>query len=233
MTNDEVQRKFFNVDRNQYNPNLVPNPPLHSVLEVQEIINRVPTSKPQSVVDYGAGSGRISIPLLKTGFSVWSLDISEQSLKNLKTIASGLNIEKKLTTIKSFPHGKKFTVIVGADILHHIDMSVHLPKMYSALDTGGKIIFSEPGALNIAWYIYLPIFYDWNVEKGVTTCTIPNLVRRLQWAGFSHIEIIGLGLFPRSFFSFSSTLCSLNDKLGNLPILKYFAYRYLVIAEKL
>lgn len=124
-----------------------------------------------------------------------------------------------------------YKLIVGCDILHNVDMEIELRNIYRSLEKKGMTIFSEPGALNISWYIYFFLKRNWNYEKGAVNCTFFNLKKVFKNNGFSGIEIEGLGLFPRIFFQ-NETLCKFNDWLGNLPVLKLFAYRYIIIAYK-
>jgi hypothetical protein len=43
--------------------------------------------------------------------------------------------------------------------------------------------------------------------------------------------VSGLGRRPRPFFNWSKALSALNDALGNLPLIKLFAYRYIIEAS--
>lgn len=226
------QSKFFDKREHQYSLELILHPPLHTILEVNEIMKRiVDLNSMDYVVDFGAGSGRITIPLLKNNFSVYAIDVSERSLNNLRKTARKLLLHS-LRTTASLPRNGKFKAIVGADILHHVELNKYLPKIFNSLEKGGKVIFSEPCAFNLAWYIYLPIASDWKLEKGLLSCTYSNLKNTFEEHGFKNITISGLGLLPRPFFNWSKKLCKLNDWLGNLPILKLFAYRYIIEATK-
>lgn len=231
---EQKQYKYFNIHDHQYDPNLILQPPLHTVYETDVILNKVKEHMKEeggAVADFGAGSGRITIPLLKNGYSVYSIDISEKSLANLSTVCKKEALPEP-TLLRNLPENMKFKAIVGADILHHVDFDEYFPKLYEALEPGGKIIFSEPNAFNLAWYIYLPLVADWDVEKGMMECSIFNFTKKLKKAGFKDIKLEGLGLFPRSLLSFSSAVCRFNDMLGNFPLLKLFAYRYIVQATK-
>lgn len=233
--NDELklQQKFFDEQKNQYSSNLIPKPPFHTKLEIKAILQKIKRIKTGSfVADFGAGSGRITVPLLQKGYNVTSIDLSKKSLQNIRVLATSLKL-RSLKTIESFPNDKRFDAIVGADVLHHINLDIYLPKLYKILEKSGMIVFSEPGGFNPSWYMYLPIFYDWQVEKGVMTCSFFNLKNKFNIYGFKNIKIEGLGLFPRSLLNWSKTICKLNDYIGNLPLLNFFAYRYIISATKL
>lgn len=234
--NKILQKQFFDQKEHQYKQDLIIDPPTHTKLEVEKIIKRLPKDKNLTIVDFGCGSGRLTIPLLQKGYEVWAIDISSQSLLELKKLASNLfkdnKTKAKLKVSTFFPTDMKFRLVTGADILHHIDLDQQLPILQKALKRNGRIIFSEPGGFNLSWYLYLPLFHNWTIEKRVTHCTYFNLIKKLRQHGFRRIKIAGLGLLPRPLFNFSKTLCNLNDKLGDLPFLKYFAYRYIIEAMR-
>lgn len=229
---NKKQQLFFDIDKHQYSLALIKNPPLHTRLEINTIMEKLPNLNRNSVIiDFGSGSGRVTIPLLQKGFSVLSIDVSSKSLSSLKKVAKDLAL-KKLKTANTLPNNVRFKAIVGADILHHIELDAYLPRLYHLLQEKGRAIFSESAGLNVSWYIYLPFFYSWDVEKGIMACTYFNLKRKFKKYGFKNVQISGLGLLPRPLFKWSEKLCKLNDSLGNLPLFKFFAYRYIIEATK-
>lgn len=230
--NEKKQEYFFNIEKNQYNIKLLIKPKYHTFLELKNILDRLKgINKRESIIDFGSGTGRVTVFLLQKGYEIYAVDISKKSLDNLKKVATHLKL-KKLQIFSLIPKNKKFKVIVGADILHHIDIDIYLPKFFNALTENGRVVFSEPGAFNLSWYLYLSIFHDWSVEKGLVECSYFNLINKFEKYGFKKIKITGLGLLPRPFFNWSKTFCRLNDYLGNLPILKLFAYRYIIEASR-
>lgn len=231
---DEIrkQQDFFDKDKYQYPKDFLMNPPFHTQLEIDAILRRLPLLKTDdTVVDFGAGSGRITIPMLKKNISVLAIDVSQRSLATLKNTTNH-NLLRGLRTSTDFPQKKQFPAIVGADILHHISLESYLPIFYKSLRTGGKIIFSEPNAFNPFWYLILPIFSSWEIEKGMLACRIDNLTKLFEKNGFTKIHISGRGIFPGPVFNFIPPLCIANDKAGNLPILNNFSYRLLIEATK-
>lgn len=226
------QKDFFDREKYQYSKSLLVNPPFHTQLEIEAITKRIPKiNKDDEVLDFGAGSGRISIALLKRNIPVHAIDVSTRSLEVLKNTAQNSGLTG-LRTSSEFPKGKLFSVIVGADILHHVSLETYLPIFYKSLKGGGKIIFSEPNAFNPFWYVILPIRSSWEIEKGMLACRRNNLIRLLKESGFSRIQISGQGLFPGPIFNTLHMLCIANDKSGNLPILNTFSYRLLIEAIK-
>ena len=231
----DIQRSFFDSSEHQYNQDLILNPPLHCVVEYEYIRTAItapftPGVK-MRVADYGAGSGRMTIPSLQAGYQVTAVDISPKSLSNLQKVAKDMNL-KNLTVAKELPHKETFDAIIGADVLHHVDIDRELPTLYKGIKKGGVIAFSEPSAYNIAWYLYLPFASSWSVEQGMLQCRAGNLITLCKKHGFKNVKIVGMGLLPTPIFNKWSVLCRLNYTLGNLPLIKLFAYRYLLVASK-
>jgi 2-polyprenyl-3-methyl-5-hydroxy-6-metoxy-1,4-benzoquinol methylase len=230
MISQRNQAQHFDRKDNQYSIEALVNPPIHTQMEIERIVKAVKENKKNNrIADFGAGTGRLTIPLVKAGFNVEAIDISQESLKTLKKITNQLNY--RVETAPVLNKSKKYDVIAGCDILHHLDIKNELPSINKRLEREGLAIFSEPGAWNPVWYLYIFAILDWNIEKGILQCTHHNLKSQLRNAGFSNFEIIGLGLFPRSLMK-GKFLCQFNDWLGNLPVLKLFAYRYIIKAIK-
>ena len=121
--------------------------------------------------------------------------------------------------------------MVGADVLHHVDLDVYLPRVRASLASGGRVVFSEPGAMNPAWYLYLAARRELRTERRITSSTRPGLRAALIRHGFVDVRITGVGLVPRPFAGWSARVCGWNDRLGDVPLLRSFAYRYLVEAS--
>lgn len=226
-----IQAKHFDSEENQYLSDKLFNPPLHARDELDKVISLIKiNTKKRKVVDFGSGNGRLTIPLLKTGFSVFSVDISSKSLLNLQNNAAKIKKQKKLKTGLTIPINSN--VICGTDILHHIELKNYFPLFYQSLTRGGYVIFSEPNILNIGWSLFISLFLDWKIEKGITQINYFYLKKQLKIAGFKKIKIIGLFFLPPMFFDKISILRKINLYMGNLPILKIFAFRYIISAHK-
>lgn len=229
---NKQQQDFFDETKNQYDVTLIHNPPYHTVLETEALLKGLPKpDKKKIVVDFGAGSGRITIPLLQKGYTVTSVDLSDKSLRQVEDIAKKMKLSK-LQTSTTIPRNAPIQAIVGADILHHVILDDILPVMYKALEKDGVVSFSEPCAWNPTWHVYLRIASEWEVEKRMIYCSYFNLKRTFERHGFKDVRLEGLGVLPRPFFNWSPAVNRLHDASGNLPLIKLFAYRYIITAKK-
>jgi 2-polyprenyl-3-methyl-5-hydroxy-6-metoxy-1,4-benzoquinol methylase len=228
----EEQRQHFERARNQYPPSSIEHPPLHTEIEQQRILDAVaPIPAGAAVLDFGAGTGRLTIPLARLGYRVTAVDISETSLAELAALTARLGLPD-VTVSTTLPAGQAFSAIVGADILHHVDLDDCLPELYKALEPGGRLVFTEPGGMNPVWYVYLSLAYDFRVERRIVHSNLRTLPKAFVRHGFRDVRITGIGLLPRPVFGRSRALCEWHDRAGNVPIARWFAYRYLIEARK-
>lgn len=225
------QRAFFDKVSHQYKQERIVDPPFHTQCEIQEIITRMKNIPRGDVADFGAGSGRVTIPLLQKGYTVCAIDVSDGSLKRLQSLAQKLTL-RSVSIARTLPSHEKFSSIVGADILHHVSLDEVIPKLHTALLPRGKVIFSEPCAFNIAWYLLLPFLSDWSVEKGIVNCRYFHLKKKFKQYGFQTVSISGFGLLPTPLLNWSKKLCIVNARLGNVSLVKFFSYRYIIEATK-
>jgi 2-polyprenyl-3-methyl-5-hydroxy-6-metoxy-1,4-benzoquinol methylase len=100
-------------------------------------------------VDLGAGSGFQSIPLAEIGFRVIAVDLSRTLLAELEKNAVDLSIEiinDDLSTFSKHCPGPVELVVCMGDTLAHLDTHQNirhlLKRIYSALETGGRVILT-------------------------------------------------------------------------------------------
>lgn len=231
ITRDKIQEEFFNKSNNQYQYHLLVHPQKHVQNELDTIRAHIPL-KCHKIVDFGSGTGRLSVYLLKQGFQVTAVDISQTSLEKLSMQVNELNLQKRFKCLTSLVKNEVYELIAGTDILHHLPLQEYIPYFYSHLKKGGKVIFSEPNPLNISWILFISLFLNWKIEKGILECTKFNIQRILRKTGFQDIRIYGHGLLPPQIFTHFPFLSSINYWLGNVPFLNIFAYRLIITGEK-
>jgi len=73
---------------------------------------------------------------------------------------------------------------------------------------------------------------DWKQERGIIQINNFNLIKRLKLIGFKNIKIMGLFFLPPMIFNWSPLLRKINIFLGDLPLLKLFAFRYIIVAQR-
>jgi SAM-dependent methyltransferase len=227
-----LQEKHFDQRRNQYPEEWILHPPPHTRLEIEAVVTRLRAAgigHGDRVVDFGAGTGRLTIPLLREGYAVTSVDVSTESLASIEALARRLSLDG-LSTSDRLPEPGSAAAVVGCDILHHVDMASALPALREVVRPNGHVILSEPGGFNPCWYLYVSLALDWRVERRFVHGNIPRLRRALRRSAFTSFEIQGFGLAPTRLFNRFSALLDANARAGDLPILRWFAYRYILDA---
>ncbi len=87
------QRAYFDVAAHQYPRAAVVMPPRHTEVEGQNLLNRLEIVKGDGpIIDFGAGTGRLSITLARAGHTVLAVDVSERSLAVLRGAARDLGL---------------------------------------------------------------------------------------------------------------------------------------------
>ena len=109
------------------------------------------TSKGGLILDLAAGTGEVTIPLLKKGFEVISLDASKGMLEELKLKAKRMGIKYyhvKTSDMQRLAYKKKFdSVCIRQAINYFIGikaLKAGLEKIYDSLKANGKFIFNAP-----------------------------------------------------------------------------------------
>ncbi|MBW2053656.1 MAG: class I SAM-dependent methyltransferase [Deltaproteobacteria bacterium] len=100
------------------------------------------------VLDCGCGHGVLSVLLAKIGAEVISVDISFNSIKTLRRLASVNGVDEQILTViaalEALPFKDEyFDCIVGSRILHHVDLRYSGFELSCVLKTGSKGFFWE------------------------------------------------------------------------------------------
>lgn len=159
-------------------------------------------SKKIPLLEVGCGMGRFTFKLLKSGYRVSGLDMSEDMLKRLESyLEPGQNFKPVCADVddigKLFP--EKYSQVIGFFILHHVaDLTVTFKSLYGALERGGKIAFLEPNPWNPLYYLRFLFWHDqtWEGEKGYLNMTKRKMFGAMQAVGFKNIRRIRFGFFP-------------------------------------
>ena len=106
-------------------------------------------SKDQRLLDFGCGMGVAGVTFAKLGYQIEGFDISSGNINVAKRLAQqhGLSDRCNFRTMPAekldYPDNH-FDVIVGTDILHHVEVGAVLKEVRRVLKPGGVAIFKEP-----------------------------------------------------------------------------------------
>ncbi len=141
--NKAHDRVSFDIIHHKYNR------PWNSYWRIFELIKKNCTACDQKVLDFGCGDGYFSVILAKMGYEVFGFDISSKNIKNAKKLSEKYNLHDRTHFYVNteceinFPDNY-FSIIVGIDILHHVEIETALLKCYNMVKHGGIVIFHDP-----------------------------------------------------------------------------------------
>lgn len=103
--------------------------------------------KGSRLLDFGTGPGDNALRFANIGYEVEGFDISDANIEIAKKIfkANGKKGKFQVSFAESLPYSSEhFDLIVGIDILHHVDIQKSIKECYRVLKVGGKAFFREP-----------------------------------------------------------------------------------------
>lgn len=101
------------------------------------------------LLDIGCGSGVTSVSFAHMGFRVEGIDISQNNIASSDRLARRYDLAERCN-FQTMPAEKlafedqSFDVIVGVDVLHHVDIARAVPEFHRVLRPGGVAVFKEP-----------------------------------------------------------------------------------------
>ena len=124
--------------------------------------------KTQTVLDAGAGTGRMSVFLANKGFKVFALDNSDNMLNKLSKLKNK-NIRVIRGSIKEIPfEDNTFDMVISSRVLFHFNEEetfAIVNELYRVTKNGGKVIFDTFNVYSIEHmfkykYRYLNFFMN-------------------------------------------------------------------------
>ncbi|WP_020007635.1 class I SAM-dependent methyltransferase [Salinicoccus albus] len=114
---------------------------------VQEVRTELQNSKSASLIDYGAGTGLVSLELVDLVDSVLLVDASEQMLKSAAAKISQREITNSEVLASDFtqetPELKADIVLMSLVLLHIPDTKKILHELFNVLNNGGRLIIVD------------------------------------------------------------------------------------------
>lgn len=122
------------------------------------------------LLDFGCGAGDASVRFARMGYQVWGFDICPANINIAKRRGEKYNLLDKLTfsiqTAERLDYQDDFfDVVIGIDILHHIDIEAAIAECHRVLKKGGKAVFKE--------HVMVP-FLDQIRNYRLVTKLVPN-----------------------------------------------------------
>lgn len=147
--------------------------PWNSYRRAIDIVRQNFRSPDQKLLDFGCGKGEFSVLLSKMGYEVFAFDICSNNIEVGKRLASKYEMAERthfqvgLAEKLDYP-ADYFDVIMGTDILHHVEISHALAECSRVLKKGGIAIFHEPVRVPVFDTLRETQFGRWLVPKEVS-----------------------------------------------------------------
>ena len=102
-----------------------------------------------SILDFGAGTGRISLPLAKAGYCVTAVDSCEEMIEQLKRKDVGNLVDTIVSTMEDFQSEESFDLVlcvftVLIYLLDEIQLGKAMDSAYESCKCGGYMLMDIP-----------------------------------------------------------------------------------------
>jgi ubiquinone/menaquinone biosynthesis C-methylase UbiE len=147
--------------------------PWNSYRRLIDIVRQHFSSEHQRLLDFGCGKGEFSLLLSKIGYEVFGFDISPNNIAIAKRLAGKYEMSERthfqvgVAEKLDYP-ADYFDVVIGTDILHHVEISQALAECSRVLKKGGIAIFHEPVRVPVFDTLRETRFGKWLVPKEVS-----------------------------------------------------------------
>jgi ubiquinone/menaquinone biosynthesis C-methylase UbiE len=155
----------------------------------------------QDALDYGCGTGETTISLCTRGAHVVALDISNPRLNEAKSRVSGCPRGECTWFVQGSAQelpfaDASFDLVLGKQILHHLDLDTAISEVSRVLRPGGRAVFLEPLIHNplIHGYRLLTPHFRSPTEKALNYSDLHCIAS--QFRTIAHKEFIFLALVP-------------------------------------
>ena len=198
---NDVQRRHFARDP-EANPRMRPVDSVYVDRHIDRLLRLAPIRKGDRVLDVGSGMGKFTLPLLRRGYAIEALDLSQDQLERLTArVPDGVDLPTHCRDLLDVPDELRgrFDVVTGFFMLHHLlDLPASFMALRSYLRPGGRVAFLEPNAFNPLYYLQITLTpgMSWRSDKGVIAMRRNQLVAALEEAGYTSIQAQRSGMFP-------------------------------------
>ena len=178
------------------------------------------------ILEIGCGSGMFTEMFAQTGCSILAVDISAALLK--KAEARKLPKGQVHFMQKRFEFCNAegpFDAVIGSSILHHLELSDTLPRIYKLLKPNGRMSFAEPNMLNPQVFIERKLRRLFPYVSQDESAFVRWAFRRdLQKTGFQDIKIAPFDWLhpsiPKQLIGLAS---SIGRMLERVPFIREFS----------
>ncbi len=228
-----VQEKYYSGEK-EHTYLRYHNDDLYSINLITHLIDFIGIGKHDKILEIGAGAGRFTIHLLKAGYSVDCIDISETQLDRLRedALKAGIHVNKLKTYCMPIEEAiidsrERYDVIIGFFILHHLDMDnlkSYFLKFQQLLKNNGKICFLEPNRLNPLYLLQILIQKDMDFkgERGFFRMSKSKFKKAVLSTRYNSVVFKNFGFSPPQIINRFPFILRFEQMLERLPLFNMF-----------
>jgi SAM-dependent methyltransferase len=196
---NKAQRDYFESTLKQ---TMIPAETPYVVRQTDEVLRCAGITPDDLVLEVGCGMGRHTLGIAERGVRIEGLDLSPVLLDRLREFDGGRhNIPLYATDIIEHPAelDERYDVIIGFFTLHHLhDLNACYTGMARMLKPGGRIVFLEPNAYNLLYYLQILITprMTWAGDGGMMQMRRSVVFPAMTQAGLVNPTLERFGFFP-------------------------------------
>lgn len=185
--------------------------PWNPYWHVVESVKKHYESGARTLLDFGCGGGIYAAIFASLGFRVSAFDISPRSIETARKVAAGhglsQDIEFSVQRAEDLHYADNtFDVVVGIDVLHHVEIAPSVAESIRVLKPGGIAFFRE--WIEVPGLDYLrnsaPIRFFFSNEKNLNPCAyITQDERKLTKRDLAVIRGLCSAMTERRFYIFA------------------------------
>lgn len=244
-TYDTYRNSFFNEHFQNVHSSKLHHATRGTIEEVDAIIKHANLKQRDSIIELGAGDGRLSIPLLEKGIKVMAVDVAAKALQTLHDVAKMKHVENNLQTFesdytKSEPELEgKFDAGLLASTFYMLasaqEERVKILNLFiQSIRKGGKLIILDPNPLCVLFWPYY-LFHprvDWHIEKNFVYSNRWTMSKTLKSLSLRDIQVIPFRFFPGFVVNKSVLLAKMNRIIAEIPFINNFCTFNFYVATK-
>lgn len=211
--------------------------PWNPYWHVYDQVRRYFRSPSQRLLSFGCGSGADALRYAAIGYQVCGFDISERRIGIARSLAEKHGYADRVAfsvqpaeALEYSP--ESFDIVVGVNVLHHIDVEKSMKEVARVLKKGGLAIFKEPLQTPVRDRIRNSRLGRWLVPKG--TKSIPKKLKYELGPGEHMLNDHDFAIIRRYFSKLTiekwRVLALLSVFMANKPFLEKCDWRLLRVA---
>ncbi|HUQ83005.1 MAG TPA: class I SAM-dependent methyltransferase [Gemmatimonadaceae bacterium] len=183
----------------------------------QAVLSAIPAGA-RSALDAGCGDGRLARELSRRGLAIVAIDVSPEMIALARErTAPGIEIDYRVADVMSEEATRTFDAVVSINMVHHLPISVVVPRLAALVAPGGTLVIQDVVARN--GLRYLPINVIATLRRRVGRLRSKGATREVERLYDAH----GIG---ETYLAPDAVAHALDPLLPGVRIVHHLEWRY-------